>query len=128
MKEVYDAGFRLHHFYEEGDKKQSYLSYCLRSNAKEILSTEYSTLSNECLLEEVDGKKNYELFLKEAKWVKQIVVNYGTGEYGFDVEDENLRKALMDHYQYSSDKETFEKLMTLLNVNREKPEVVEENK
>jgi len=80
-------------------------------------------------LEEVDGKKNYELFLKEQKWVKQIVINYGTGQYGFDVEDENLKNEILNNYTYSSDKDSYEKLMAILNVNKKsQAAVVEENK
>lgn len=80
-------------------------------------------------MEEVDGKKNYELFLKEQKWVKQIVINYGTGQYGFDVEDENLKNEILNNYTYSSDKDSYEKLMAILNVNKKsQAAVVEENK
>ena len=80
-------------------------------------------------MEEVDGKKNYELFLKEQKWVKQLVINYGTGQYGFDVEDENLKNEILNNYTYSSDKDSYEKLMAILNVNKKsQAAVVEENK
>ena len=80
-------------------------------------------------MEEVDGKKNYELFLKEQKWVKQIVINYGTGQYGFDVEDENLKNEILNNYTYSSDKDSYEKLMAILNVNKKsQAAVVEESK
>lgn len=85
-------GWRLHHFYKDGDAEKCFLTEFLAAENKEFLETEYVTLSEKALLH--GSGPNYKTLFANEKWVNSFIKNC-KDEYGFAIGDEAIQDAFV---------------------------------
>jgi hypothetical protein len=95
LKKVFkDEGWRLHHFYKEGEVEKSYLSVMLAQENKNFLVTDNVTLSEKALLHVQNDKANYVLFFENENWVKAFNETC-KDQWGITASDQKLQDAFL---------------------------------
>ena len=115
LTQLFSQGWRIHHFFEENNIQKSFLSIILYNDKFSLLKSNFMTLSEKCLDESIDGKKNYEVIFENDEIMRQISKNY-IDTYAFEITNQGILNAFFKSSETSLDKELWQKLICIFGL------------